>query len=163
MKTLGLVVLLAVGVGEARAQGGVPPLGLDGIFLAGLAIDAVILVGGGVTGAGSSWTVSKGRVNKHWFAASFSLATLNFGVAALWAYLGGEAFSTYNPGALAAFCTLMGVSHVAVGLWNVIMPSFALTRDSTDPTGPSVAPVVLTGRTMAGGRWSGLGVQVTNF
>lgn len=150
MKTF-LVIAMVLGVaGEARAQ--------DEIAAAAAVLDASVGVLGVVYGSGSSHMLYNDKRSVHWFAGSYTSAALNLALGAAWLGLAADT-ATGNGNAIA-----LAVAHLAVGLWNAIVPTVALiTPASPGVPRPSMAPVMITGRGASGKRFSGLGVQFINF
>ena len=161
MKTVRLALALAVvgAVGEARAQGGVPVGPPDGFVLSVMALDSTFGVMGFVTGIGSSVAVAQGRVSQRWFvwSAVSSLTNLGLGIA----FLAGARELHYGGNTFNPFLAGIAVGHLAIGLWNGLMPIIGLNQGN--PATPTIAPVVLSGQDAWGRRWSGLGIQVANF
>ena len=160
MKTLGLVLLLCVGAQEARAQGsGFAGYGSGGalLLLGGFAVTGGLMIGGTVTGIGSSISVAERTASKNWFGASYAFGALNTIAGAIWipVAIGSAGGRGIDPGWAA-----MATAHLAIGLWNLITPTIGLLRGAEVRT---VAPVFISGRAVGGRRWSGLGVQLATF
>ncbi len=157
---LGLT-LVVLGVSfEARAQQYID----DEVAYVAVGLDLAFALGGITTGIGSTAMEAKGKVNRHWFAASYTMATFNLALSCLWFY-GSEAVGPHGTGnGMNPWMNAIALTHAAIAVWNVVVPTLALVRGDRSDTPPtSFAPVVLGGRDAAGHRWSGLGVQVVGF
>lgn len=158
-----LVVMLAAGARDARAQASNFGPFADAITTVGFSVGSGILAGGLITGLGSTVSVARGRPNKAWFISSCILGTINLGGAAIFAHFALDPWSSLHKREDGADARWAGVAlgYAAGGLWNLIMPTVGIIRGSTQTL--TIAPVVLSSRDVAGRRWTGLGLQVANF
>ena len=164
MKTVGLILLVAMFgfTRHAHAQGGAFGGPIDGLEILIVAVEASFAVSGIATGIGSSVSVAQGTVDKRWFVTGGIMGTINIAMAV--GALGNS--KPANPiNGNRGFDPLLvsvGVGHLAIGLWNLVMPTIGFLRGRSEP-GPTVVPMVFIGRGTSGSRWAGLGFQVSGF
>ncbi len=166
LRTLGLValVLVVTGATEARAQGGYNPAGdiISVLIVPALVLEVMTLGTGVVTGAGMTHSLTRDQAQRGWVVTSYVTATANLGMTALYLLLAFDlARSTYGEQG-AALLTAIACLHLGNALWNAVVASAGLASQPANGV-PTVTPVVLTGRSPGGGRWSGLAIQVANF
>ncbi len=153
MTTLRVLAVLCLLVGsEARAQYG-------GMFEAAVLVGAAessLVVGSLVTAIGSTASLGKTQHGRlPWFVCSYIAGAANLAMAG--SMLAVVSVQGRNGSAIAP---ALGIGHLVLALWNIVVPTVGLAAGPAEQT---VAPVVVSGRDRAGRTWGGVGVRVATW
>jgi hypothetical protein len=121
----------------------------------GALVEGGIAIGGITAGAGSAVMAAERERAKGWFIASYVFGGLNVAGTILW---GSLAAGDHNPTENHIYSGI-AAGHAALAAFDIAMPTLGYAR--AEPV--HVAPLVLTGTDVGSRRWTGLGLQISNF
>jgi hypothetical protein len=125
------------------------------LFVTGMVVEGGAVVGGLMSGIGSSVHLAQGTRGRGWFIASYVFGGLNIVGAGVWKYVADNNFGS------SAF-TGLSLAHATLAAFDLILPTAGFIG-SRDGQQARLTPVVLGGLDAGGRRWNGAGLQLSHF